>query len=133
MLTLEGKEKNRELIMSQAALKLVSLESADRDSLRFERRDAHRRLLSGRVTSVQRSVEQDASTNRICSIQLLDISDTGLGGVVQQPVQKGASIAVFFPPHGTDFGWDRYGHVVRCDGCEHGYQIGIRFVTKSAA
>lgn len=119
--------------MSQVALKLVAIEPPDRDVLRFERRDARRRVLSGRVTSLQKPTDLTLSNNRISSVQLRDISDTGVGGIVQEPVERGTSIVIFFPPHGAEPGFDRYGHVVRCASCEHGYEVGIRFITKSAA
>ncbi len=119
--------------MSHAALKLVSMESTDRDVLRFERRLAQRRHLSGRVTSHQKSTDRDSCRNRICSVQLLDISEAGLGGIVQEPAEEGTSIVIFFSPHGSEPGFDRYGHIVHCVRCADGYRIGVRFVTRSAA
>lgn len=118
--------------MAQAALKLVPIEGVD-NVLRFERRGARRRLLSGRVTSVQQSVDKAEAINRIGSLQLLDISDLGLGAVVPQPVETGTLITVYFAPHGPEMGFERVGQVVRCHSGQGGYQIGIRFLARSAA
>ena len=118
--------------MSQAALRLVS-EPTDSDVLPFERRQRRRHVISGHVTSLQQSADPALHSNRISSLQLLDISETGLGAIVPDPIEPGSPIVIFFPPHGPEGGFDRYGHVVRCSNTEQGHEIGIRFITKSAA
>ena len=119
--------------MSHTALRLVTPDPADPDILRFEQRRAQRRTIRGRVTSLQKSGSPASCSNRISSLELADISATGLGGIVQQPVTIGTSITVFFPPPGSDHGSDRYGHVTRCTRCEQGYRIGVRLIAKTAA
>ncbi len=120
--------------MSQATLRLVAAEQpTQRDVLRFERRACLRRVIGGRVTSVQKPADPKTENNRICSLQLLDISDVGLGAISEEAIEPGSSIVVFFPPHGPEMGFDRYGYVVRCDRGEHGHLIGVRFSTRSAA
>jgi len=119
--------------MSHAALKLVALDSPNQDTLKFERRQTHRRVISGKVTSLQQSANPGEQSNRICSLQLLDISDAGLGAIIDQPIEPGSPISIFFPPHGPELGFDRHGQVVRCVKREHGHQIGVRFTIKSAA
>lgn len=119
--------------MAQAALKIVPLDRVDNTVLRFERRGARRRLLSGRVTCVQQSPDRAEAINRIGSLQLLDISDLGLGAIVPEPVEVGTLITVYFAPHGPELGFERVGHVARCHGSQGGYQIGIRFLSRSAA
>lgn len=120
--------------MSHAALKLVESEQPDDgDSLRFERRLYRRRVIGGRVTSLQTSADPSTPSNRISSLQLLDISESGLGAIVQDSIELGSPIVVYFPPHGPEMGFDRYGFVVRCVENEHGYNIGIRLSTRSAA
>ena len=119
--------------MPHAALRLVASEATDGDVLPFERRVHRRRNISGHVTSLQQPTDQTAFGNRISSLQLLDISDSGLGGVLQEAVEPGTPIVVFFPPHGAEIGFDRHGHVVRCTPSEHGFRIGIRLVIRSAA
>lgn len=133
MLPMEQTVAQREYAMSHAALKLVALDSVNQDSLKFERRQTHRRVISGKVTSLQQSADPDLQCNRICSLQLLDISDAGLGAIVEEPIEPGSPISIFFPPHGPEQGFDRYGQVVRCVKRDQGHQIGIRFTTKSAA
>ena len=118
--------------MSQAALRLVSNESANGDALPFERRQTRRHVMSGRVTSLQKT-GTSSYNNRIGSLQLLDISEAGLGAIVPEPIEPGSSIVIFFPPHGPEGGFDRSGLVVRCKQTPHGHEIGIRFVSKSAA
>lgn len=121
--------------MARSALKLVSSDVTDSDTLRFEQRQTRRHALGGRVTSVQNTVHPTSfdSSNRISSLQLLNISDSGLGALVQEPIEPGSSIAIFFPAHGPEQGFDRHGYIVRCVPVENGYQIGIRFHTRSAA
>lgn len=119
--------------MSHAALRLVAQDSTHQDTLKFERRQTHRRVISGRVTSLQQSANPSLQHNKICSLQLLDISDAGLGAIVDNPIEPGSPISIFFPPHGPEQGFDRHGQVVRCVKREHGHQIGVRFTIKSAA
>jgi len=119
--------------MSQAALKLVVPDPSEQDSLLFERRASRRRVASGSVTSIQKTPDPLVFNNRISSVQLLDISHTGLGGVVEKSVEPGTSITVFFPPHGPEPGFDRHGYISRCTKSPNGYIIGVHFYTKSAA
>ena len=133
MLTLRESRRTRESIMPHAALKLVATDPVDRDVLRFERRQVQRRPIGGRVTSLQKSTDDSLTRNRIGSLQLLDISDTGMGATVDESIRPGTTIVVFFSSHGVEPGFDRFGHVVRCTKCDKGYRIGIRLSNKSAA
>ncbi len=119
--------------MSHASLKLVATDPVDRDVLPFERRSARRRNLRGRVTSVQKYGDSASPINKIDSLELLDISDTGLGALAGQQIELGSSISVMFPAHGPEQGFDRFGYVVRCDRRDKGYLIGVRFAMKAAA
>jgi hypothetical protein len=103
------------------------------DVFPLERRRADRHCISGRVTGVRNERLADGPHNRICSLQMLDISDTGLGAVVGEPVEPGARIAVFFPAHGPERGFDLVGTIVRCQRREQGWEVGIRFEQKAAA
>ncbi|MEX0886114.1 MAG: PilZ domain-containing protein [Phycisphaeraceae bacterium] len=71
---------------------------------------------------------------RIASLQLRDISETGLGGQSPRPLDVNAPITVFLPPHGPEHCFELIGTVVRCqprhDG---GYDIGIQFHRPLAA
>ena len=119
---------------NHAALKLVKPTPAGRrDAIPLERRGARRYTLTDRVTSLQTNNDPTDQRNRICSLQLRNISDSGLGAISPEPIEPNTRIAVFFPPHGPEQGFDRYGHVVRCTDRECGHEIGIRFDTRHAA
>ena len=105
----------------------------DTDAYRLERRMTLRHSLAGRVTAVQTHDQTDGQLSRICSLQLLNISDSGLGALSEEPVEPGSSVAVFFPPHGPERGFDLVGQVVRCVARENGHEIGIRLETRAAA
>lgn len=116
---------------AEPKLRLASYEPDD--TLRFERRGADRHVVGGRVTAVQ----YDTASNRkkITSIQLVNMSATGVGAIVPEGLPLNAPIAIFFPPHGADRGFDLFGTVVRCfrrsDG--KGHELGIRFSPRQAA
>ena len=120
------------------ALKLVThspgipAPAAPRDTLRFERRRAERHALTGRATAVSHGVDE-CTQGRIRSLQMTNISDSGLGAVCQDAVPPGTPITVFFPPHGPERGFDAVGRVVRCTPRGYGHEIGIRFENKPAA
>ncbi len=118
----------------QASLKLVTPQAVEQDDvLRFERRGCTRHPISGQVTSLQQPADPQDHQARICSLQLLNISDTGLGAICPEPVDPGTRISVFFPPHAAEGGFDLFGTVVRCVHREAGHEIGIRFSQKHAA
>ena len=110
----------------------VSVEPSG-DAIRLERRDATRHTLSGRATAVNHASTREGGVNRIRSLELLNISDTGLAAVCQDPLDLDSDIAVFFPPHGPERGFDLYGRIVRCVKRGYGHEIGIRFDPKPAA
>lgn len=100
------------------------------DVLPFERRAEHRRPASGRVTAVTRG---EGVANRICSLELVDMSDGGLGATCPDPIEIGSPIAVYFAPHGPERGMDLFGKVVRCHRRADGHAVGIRFAARAAA
>ena len=110
-------------------LRLVDPDAEPRDSYPFERRMATRHRATGRVTAIQTEGEKDQKHNKICSLQLVDISATGVCSLCQEPIEQGANITVFFPPHGPDHGYDAQGVVVRCRQADIGHDIGIRLHT----
>lgn len=113
-------------------LKLVKPDPRESDSIAFDRRSSVRRVISGRVTAWQASSQRQPHDNKICSLQLVNISDTGLGAITQEPVDPTTSITVFFPPHGPEHGLDKYGRVVRCEERDGRHDIGIQFVNLTA-
>jgi hypothetical protein len=114
------------------ALRLVDIRRTQEDSLPFERRREHRNTLSEQVTAVQ-SERLGDHRHRIRSLELRNISDGGLGAWCSEPIETGVPIAVYFPSHGADTGFDLYGHVVRCDNCDGRHDVGIRFDHRAAA
>ncbi len=101
--------------------------------LRFDRRRAQRHPVSGRVTVLRRSHEPLAYRQPVCSFQLQDMSDGGLGARCEMPLALDEPVAVFLPPHGAERGIDLLGHIVRCDAGEGGYRIAVQFDTRPAA
>lgn len=118
--------------MSQAALRIVE-PIAERDILRFERRKAIRHPMSGHVIAVRAGSPYGQINPKICSLDLFDISNQGLGAVSSEPVDVGSRITVQFPPHGPDGSCDAHGRVVRCIAREFGFEIGIHLEARSAA
>ena len=53
--------------------------------------------------------------------------------MVTESIPLNTPIAIFFPPHGAERGFDRYGHVVRCIAKDWGHEVGIRFDALAAA
>ena len=121
---------------SQATLRLIDTTSVD--LFGEERRRAVRYSMSGQVTSVRRKLNEDEQEDRhrICSMQLLNMSDTGLGMLCDEPVELNSMITVIFPPHGPERGFDLTGRVVRCyesEETEGGHEIGIYLEERPAA
>lgn len=117
--------------MSQASLRITDPATIQAERMRLDRRRATRRSVNGRVTAVAIEAGNDPSTDRrrLCSLQLKNMSDTGIGAFSAEPLEEGAAMTVFFPPHGAERGFDLYGTVVRCDPREWGYEIGIALTT----
>ncbi len=116
------------------ALKLVDPEAEAREQgvLSFERRVGSRHVIAGRVTAIQVSTDDD-HPSRICSLQLLNISDNGVGTMSQEPIAPGQVVTMFFPPHGPERGFDLTGRVIRCTRRGYGHEIGITFAARQAA
>lgn len=109
------------------SLRLVQPEpTSQEESLRFDRRRSERHGLAARVTAVRRA-QQPGGPTGICSLQLLDLSDTGAGALSQDTMEEGTMVTLLFPPHGPERGFDRIGRVVRCQRQDTGTHIGIRF------
>ena len=109
-------------------------ESSDApEVLRFDRRRHERHVVSGRITALRRDHRIDAYRHPVCSLQMVNMSDGGLAATCDIALDVDESVAVFFPPHGPERGFDLYGHVVRCLPGEHGYALAIQFDHKAAA
>jgi len=112
--------------MSQATLRMTDAARIEAERMFLDRRRATRRKASGRVTAVASLPDGQ----RICSLQLRDISDTGIGAISCDPIESGTGLTIFFPPHGPERGFDLVGTVVRCDARQWGYNIGISLTTR---
>lgn len=99
-----------------------------------DRRDSPRRHISMRVTAVASDDNTVDSHKRICSLELLNLSDSGLAAIVQQPLDPGTRLALFFPPHGPEQGFDLFGTIVRCQRNNDNLPvIGVRLDRRIAA
>ena len=98
-----------------------------------DRRSSVRRKITGRATALVRQANEKDALGRICSLELRDISDTGLGAVAQTPIEVGSTLTVFIAAHGNEQGFDLVGEVVRCTACDAGHHIGVRLTSRAAA
>ncbi len=117
-------------------LKLVKPPNEPSDVLFMERRTCDRAPLIGQATAIiSDDADKDHPTKKICTVQLANISDTGLGVVTEEPVEIGQHIqmTVCIPPHGPEGGYDISGSVVRCNKTSIGYDIGVRIPTRQRA
>ena len=119
-----------EQVMTDGVLKLTEVQNQPNDILPFERRQAPRRPVSGQVTTLW---QDTGSLRKIASLDLQDISNSGLCALSGEPVEVNSRITVFFQPHGPEGGYDAAGRVVRCQAMAEGYEIGIRFDSQAAA
>jgi hypothetical protein len=111
--------------MSQA-LRLSEQSAVISDSLYFERRKHPRRRARGQVTAVIREPGADRDDPaKMLTLDLVDISDSGVGMASTQPIAVGSRITVFFPPHGPEPGFDLIGEVVRCVSVDDHHTIGV--------
>jgi len=117
---------------THANLKLVR-EPEHVDVIPLERRCSLRRSTGGQVTVVQQAGDDADAPGRIGSIQLVDISDTGLGGLSSAPLAEDAWVQLMFPPHGGEPGFEAYGQVVRCRSNNDAYNVGIRLARRVQA
>ena len=118
--------------MRDATLRLVRPEAGEADVLPFERRVTCRQPITGHVTTVCEGTAHH-SGKKIGSIDLTDLSGTGLGAIATEAIPLGSLLTVFFPAHGPEGGPDATGRVVRCERREEGYEIGVRFERRHAA
>ncbi|MEM9415905.1 MAG: PilZ domain-containing protein [Planctomycetota bacterium] len=106
-------------------LRLTTDDSADSDALFFERRQATRRRASGKVTAVYQTSADREAPQRLITLQLNDLSDTGVGVTSPEPISVGSRITLFFPPHGSEPGFDLTGTIVRCNSIDDRHRLGI--------
>ena len=98
-----------------------------------ERRRTVRHPAFGTATALQNCCSHDGDSNRICTLELLNLSDGGLGAVACDPIDLNSNISVIFSPHGSESGAQLHGRVVRCATTQRGHEIGVRFHARPAA
>ena len=91
----------------------------------MERRRSPRHAVSAHVTAVCDIGAGPDSRRRICRLQLLNLSQHGIGAISSDPIPVGSHMAVLLPPHGPERGFDLHGTVVRCTKRQCGHEIGI--------
>lgn len=109
----------------------VSHESCD--ILPFEQRGSHRRPLHGQVTAMREADPDRGVVRQIVSLALRDMSQSGLGAHCTHAMPVGATLTIFFQPHGTEGGAVVEGRVVRSRPTATGHDIGINLLTRAAA
>ena len=92
-----------------------------------ERRVFPRKSVEARVQGKRLDHTIDARRMPFLSLNLKDVSVGGLAAISTQPVGAGERVSVFFPPIGTQRGWDACGRVIRCDQGHFGYRIALEF------
>ncbi len=107
-------------------LRLVDPEAERGDTIPLERRRSMRRRVAQHVTAVLRSDEVPEGGGRIGSMHLRDMSQTGIGAFSPRFLPLETEVTLFFPPHGSERGFDLHGKVVRCEHDEDGYDVGIQ-------
>jgi len=88
----------------------------------FPRKEIHARIESKRI---DHTIE--ARQNPHLSLFLRDLSLGGLSAISDIAIKAGERLSVFFPPQGTNRGWDAFGRVIRCDPSGIGYRLAVEF------
>jgi len=117
-------------------LKLVKPPNGPSDVLFMERRCSDRAPMIGQATAIiSDSQDKDHPSKKICTIELANISDTGLGVIAKEPVEIGEHMhmTVYIQPHGPEGGYELSGTVTRCNKTEVGFDIGVSVPTRSRA
>jgi len=108
-------------------LKLIKPPTGPSDVLFMERRSCDRLPMNGTATAIiTDNSDPKQPAKKICSVQLANRSDSGLGIIVSEPVPTGNHITVFIQPHGPENGYDLTGTVVRCHKHDLGHEVGIK-------
>jgi hypothetical protein len=94
----------------------------------FPRKELHTRVEGRRVDHTIPAHRQPQ-----LSLALRDLSLGGLSAISQTPLDRGERLTVFFPPQGTQRGWDAYGRVLRCEPSGFGYRVAVEFDPLPAA
>jgi hypothetical protein len=94
----------------------------------FPRKQIHAHIEGRRMDHTLAAMRQPQ-----LSLALRDLSLGGLSAISQLPLEQGERLTVFFPPQGTQRGWDAYGRVLRCEPSGFGYRVALEFDPLPAA
>jgi hypothetical protein len=94
----------------------------NRERRMFARKETHTRVEGKRIDHSITARQQPH-----VSLSLRDLSFGGLSAMSDLPLLAGERVAVFFPPQGSNRGWDAYGRVIRCDPGHIGYRVAVEF------
>jgi len=67
------------------------------------------------------------------SMELRDLSISGMAAMTDRPLERGEQLSVTFPKRGISPAWNACGRVVRCEATAFGYRVGIEFEPLLAA
>ncbi len=94
----------------------------------FPRKEVHARIEGKRLDHSLLAHRQPH-----VSLALRDLSLGGMSAISQTPMIRGERLSVFFPPQGSQRGWDAYGRVIRCEPSGIGYRVAVEFDPLPAA
>ena len=98
-----------------------------------ERRQSPRYELRLSVTAIIHD-HNDPEHKRICSLNLLNLSDTGLAVLASEQIALGTEISLFLSPHAAEPAICLHGKIVRHASRRSGqYLLGIQFNQRRAA
>src|SRR5258708_38952654 len=89
-----------------------------------ERRMFPRKEIHARVEGKRLDHSIPARREPHLSLALRDLSLGGLSAISENKIDAGERIAVYFPPQGSNRGWDAFGRAIRCDPSHFGFRLG---------
>jgi hypothetical protein len=98
-----------------------------------ERRVFPRKEVRARIEGKRLDHSIPAHLQPQLSLALRDLSFGGLSAISQARLDRGERLTVFFPPQGTNRGWDAYGRVIRCEPSIMGFRVAVEFDPLPAA
>ena len=98
-----------------------------------ERRMFPRKEINARIDGLRHDNTIAAHQQPQLSLHVRDLSLGGLSAISPTMLDRGEKLTVFFPPQGTNRGWDAYGRVIRCEPSGFGYRVAVEFDPLPAA
>jgi len=88
----------------------------------FPRKEVHADVMANRVDHSIPAHREPKVT-----MALRDLSLGGMSAISPTPLSSGEKLTVFFPPLGSNGGWDAVGRVIRCIPSAMGYRVAVEF------